>query len=406
MSGPKCGFVRPSLRGALRSACTVTSRACSQWGTPLAVEELEKELKEARRQCREARQAAEKQIVSPRTGELLDLMDARREDLMLLLKEEQRKLEQAQSTRGVLDQELNSATMAAEDLRTSESRLAADVTNLNRAHRDADAANSAARSAVHRFQQGLQELHLWREEVEREFRPRQASHSKVALEESLQAVQERLAREAELVSLKEEVSKLEEEPDGGWDEVRRWVKSSEEVEDCLRQFKAARGHLEAGDLAAARPVIERLESLRTAAIAEAERNRQDSERTQQIADAVMQALCDRHYDTPKFGFMKEGDPLSGIQVRADVPNRDGRGNIRVDIHLDGRTEFEVENVVEGEEQLCRDVLGGLTEVLAQEGLELDITDWGRAKNKEPTLDQGSKIPTKVIVREPEREHVR
>ncbi|WP_373649441.1 hypothetical protein [Schlesneria sp. DSM 10557] len=406
MSGPKYGYIRPSFRGSLRSACTTISRACSRWGTPLAIDELEKELKEARRQCRELRVAAEKQNVSPRIGELLDRMDARREDLVLLFQEEGRKLEQAQVTRQVLDQELKSGSLAAGDLRASESHLGTAEANLNRAHRDAEAANSAARPAVQRFQNGLRELQLWRSEVEQVLKPRHASLGKPAPEESLQAVQERLGREVELAALKEEVSKLEVEPEGGWDAVRRWVTSQATIEECLQQLKAARCQLEAGNIGRARSAIERAKSQRAGAIAEAEQNRQNSERTQQIADAIMQALFDRNYDSPKYGLMKDGDPLSGIQVRADVPNRDGRGNIRVDIHLDGRTEFEIENVVEGEEKLCRDVLSGLSESLVHEGLELDITDWGRAKDTHPGPDEGTKIPVKFKEPEREREYLR
>lgn len=406
MSGPKCGYIRPSLRGALRSACASTSLALSRWGTPLVIEELEKQLKDARRLCREAREVAEKQTVPARTGDLLDRMDARREDLVLLLKEERRKLEQAQATRQALDQEMTSATKAAGDMRTSESHLGTAVASLNRAHRDADTASSAVRSIVQRFQKGLRELQLWRSEVEQTLGSQKTSRVDQAPAESLQAVQQRLAQAAELASLNDEVGKLEVEPEGGWDELRRWVKSPETMEDYFKQIKLARGQLEAGNLAMARSVIEQAEAQRAAAIAEAAQNRQDSERTRNIADAIMQALCDRNYDTPKFGLMKEGDPLSGIQVRADVPNRDGRGNLRVDIHLDGRTEFEIENVVEGEEKLCRDVLGGLSEALANEGLELDITDWGRAKDKHPRPDEGVKIPTKVKEPELEREHSR
>ncbi len=406
MSGPKCGYIRPSLRGALRSSCESTSRALSRWGTPLVIEELEKQLKDARRLCREAREVAEKQTVPARTGDLLDRMDAHREDLVLLLKEERRKMEQAQATRRALDQELTSATKAAGDLRTSESHLGTAVASLNRAHRDADTANSAVRSVVQRFQKGLRELQLRRSEVEQTLGSQKTSRVDQAPAESLQAVQHRLAQAAELASLNDEVGKLEVEPEGGWDELRRWVKSPETIEDYFKQVKLARGQLETGNLATARTAIEQSEAQRVAAIAEAAQNRQDSERTRNIADAIMQALCDRNYDTPKFGLMKEGDPLSGIQVRADVPNRDGRGNIRVDIHLDGRTEFEIENVVEGEEKLCRDVLGDLSEALAHEGLELDITDWGRAKDKHPRPDEGVKIPTKVKEPELEREHSR
>ena len=403
MSGPKGGNVRPNIRGILRSACTDTARVCSKLGRQIAIDEIENELKKTRQQCREARQAAEKQNTPHRVVELLDRMDARREDLVLLLKEERRKLDQVQTTRLVLDQALKSASLAAGDVSASESQLRADLVSLDKARKNTVAASSAARPVVQLFERGLRELQLWRVEVERDLLPQPASET-TAPEESPQAIQERLTREAELVALKEEVVGLEVEPDGGWNEVCRWLKSQAIVEKFQRMIGAARDNLQAGDFNAARSAIEQAESHRAAAITEAERNRQDSERTQQIADAIMQALCDRKYDAPKFGLLKEGDLLSGIQIRADVPNRDGRGNIRVDIHLDGRTEFEVENVVEGEERLCREVLGGLTAALAQDGLELEITDWGRAKEPQSSVGQDLKIP--VRERESERERPR
>lgn len=403
MSGRRRGYIRPNFREALRTACADASRVLLQKCPQLAVDELEKQLKEERRQCREARQTVEKQSGSHRIIELLDRMDARREDLVLLLKEERRKLEQAQSTRLVLEQEVKSASLAAGDVRASESRLGAALTSLNQVRGLAVVASTAARPVAQRFERGLRELHLWREEVERDLLPRPASKT-TAPEESPQAVQERLTREAELAALKEEVVGLEVEPDGGWDEVRRWVKSRDVVEESQRLMGTAKRFLDAGDLNAAQAAIGQAESHRAAAVTEAEQNRRDAERTQQIADAIMQALSDRKYDAPKFGFLKEGDPLSGIQVRADVPNRDGRGNIRVDIHLDGRTEFDVENIDEDDEQPCRDVLGGLTEALAQEGLQLDITDWSRAKEAQSSVGQELKIP--VRERESERERER
>ena len=406
MSGRKRGYIRPNFRGALRSACADATRGSLQESPQLAVDELEKQLKEARRQCREARQTAEKQTVSPRTTELLDRMDARREDLVLLLTEEQRKLERAITTRRTLEQEVKSASLAAADGNVFESQLGAALARLNKASSEDALASSAAQPARKKFERGLRELQLWREEVQRELLPHSVpvSGRQVAPEESLKSVQERLAHQAELAALKEEFRILEMEPDGGWDEVRRWVKSRDVVEESQRLMSTARSHLNAGDLNAARSAVEQAESHRAAAITETERNRRDTERTQQIADAIMQALCDRKYDTPKFGFLKEGDPLSGIQVRADVPNRDGRGNIRIDIHLDGRTEIDVENIDEGEEESCRDSLGGLTEALAHEGLQLDITDWGRAKEAQSSVDQELKIP--VRERESERERER
>ena len=114
----------------------------------------------------------------------------------------------------------------------------------------------------------------------------------------------------------------------------------------------------------------------------------------------MQSLYDRNYNTPQFGYLKSGDPLSGLQVRADVPNKDGRGNVRIDFFLDGRTEFEVENVPAGEEEICRKLIGGLSEAVAAEGMTLEVTDWGKAAQK----NAGTSEPaTRTVQVERERE---
>ena len=59
------------------------------------------------------------------------------------------------------------------------------------------------------------------------------------------------------------------------------------------------------------------------------------------------------------------------------------------IKLDGNVDLEVENIPEGEERVCRQLIEGLQEGLAGE-VQFDMKDWGRAENAE---DRAVDIPT-------------
>jgi hypothetical protein len=237
------------------------------------------------------------------------------------------------------------------------------------------------------LQNGLEELRLWGDEIRRELSrgkkddPQQgASSTKRPSEpaESAAELKARLAREAELKELRRHLETLKTEPEGGWSSVEPWLENPTSTDQCRGAVDAARRQLEAGDLESARASLEKADSVREDVLRRAEQNKQNVERNQAIAHSVMRALYDRDYSTPIFGDIQDNDPLSGTRIRADVPSKDGCGNIRVDIRLDGTTEFEVENVPDHELQICRDVLEGLQTALAKDGLELEMTDWGRA----------------------------
>lgn len=405
MSGRKRGYVRPNFRGVLRSACAEVTSALQGRSPQLTVDELDHQLKELRKRCRDARQTAEKANPGSKIVKLLDRMDARREDLVLLVTEGRNKLAQARSARYALEAGIKFAKLIAADVGANDSQVTSALAELNRVITEESQTTSTAKPFYAKFERGCRELELWLGEVERESQspPAPAANQRPSPTESPEAVQVRLAHAAELSALKADLEKLQVAPSGGWDELQPWLKSQNMLAEAQQLAGVAQGHLETGDLVAGRMAIAKLESHRTAGIAEAEQNRQAANRTRLIADAIMETLFDRKYDTPTFGFLKEGDPLSGIQVRADVPNRDGRGNIRVDIHFDGQTEFEVENIAEGEEHSCRDVLESLAVALSQEGLKLDITDWGRARDLPPSGDAGLQIPSRVVEIERERE---
>ncbi len=161
-------------------------------------------------------------------------------------------------------------------------------------------------------------------------------------------------------------------------QCRKWLSDPQSWDAYVKILDQTRTHLSRGEVDDAQQSLASAEAAGEALRQKAAANRESSVRNELVAEAIMQALCDRNYNTPNFGELKEGDPLGGIQIRADVPNRDGKGNLRIDIHLDGRTVFEVENVSVGEEMICKDVIKGVGDAIAGSGLILEMKDWGRA----------------------------
>jgi len=157
---------------------------------------------------------------------------------------------------------------------------------------------------------------------------------------------------------------------GRWDEYAVLLKDVETAlasKDCTR----------------AQAAVDAATALRTALLNEALANSAAIERNRQVAEAIMEALCDHHYNLPKYGDLKEGDPLSGIQIRADVPGKDGKGNVRVDLKLDGQAVFNLENVPQGEEALCRQFLGQMDMALSALGMELRMEKAWAGGGEEP-----------------------
>ena len=172
------------------------------------------------------------------------------------------------------------------------------------------------------------------------------------------------------------------------EQFRKWLSDPKGWEAYVKLLEQTRAHVSDGSAEDAQQSLVSAEAASEALRQEANKNREASKRNEQIAEAIMQALCDRNYNTPRFGELREGDPLGGLQIRADVPNRDGKGNLKIDIHLDGRTVFEVENVTMGEERICKDVINGVGDAIAGSGLVLEMKDWGRAagaKDKSVTI---------------------
>lgn len=106
-------------------------------------------------------------------------------------------------------------------------------------------------------------------------------------------------------------------------------------------------------------------------------NRALYEKRWDLAQSIMQALYDSNYDSPSYYQEREQDALSNFCIVAAAPG--GVGNVRMNVALDGKVSFEVENIPEGREKLCVDAIRSMQDKLTDNGVSFNVTDWGRAE---------------------------
>ncbi|MBP7936375.1 MAG: hypothetical protein KA354_17180 [Phycisphaerae bacterium] len=184
----------------------------------------------------------------------------------------------------------------------------------------------------------------------------------------------RQAGENDLKAAQEEIGQMDRE------QLERWAGKPEQVAAAYGQLSDASRRIEAGEFSEARQAISAaLTSLRELHSVAGE-NQARQEQRQAIADAIMQALYDLGYDTPRYQYTEvdaqgRDDELSDLSVFAKHPG--DVGDMAMHIHLDGHVALEVRDIPEGKEALCHEQLVGLQGRLAKE-VDFEITDWGRA----------------------------
>ncbi|MEZ6122333.1 MAG: hypothetical protein R3C49_04035 [Planctomycetaceae bacterium] len=166
------------------------------------------------------------------------------------------------------------------------------------------------------------------------------------------------------------------------DQLVQWCGDSSAVENAWEQLNRARRHFDQEDFVAARRELEEGMGRIRRLAEEAGQNRVRFQQREEIADAIMQALFDQKYDNPEFYFAEQksnGDDnqLGDLVIFARAPG--DKGDMRMQVDLDGHVNLEVQNIPEGEEGLCRQMINGLQEGLAGE-VDFQMRDWGRAEN--------------------------
>jgi len=376
MSGPKTGHISLTPRALFEQQSQQLENWLLQQASVPELSRIESEIKAARSFSNTLREAN-----GPHHAELLNAADQCREQLSLFVN--QRRAEWPNITRAI--------THLREELEASKRRVGSissfnDWSSLTQAIR---AAGGAARKAVKEVEKdhkriGSQrhQLSMLMQKVKTALSPSAAGtqpHSSTTTGMKPDKVDlNKIKRDAFAAELLQRLEKLKKTYVETEEQVKPWVAQNQQWTHCEKLLEQAQNELDRGAVEDADKKVVAAEASLEELSKEAIDNREAAHRNEQIADAIMQALCDRNYNTPIFGTLEEGNQLGGIQIRADVPHRDGKGNLRIDLHLDGRTVFEVENIADGEESVCKDVITGVGAALARAGLALNMTDWGRA----------------------------
>lgn len=108
-------------------------------------------------------------------------------------------------------------------------------------------------------------------------------------------------------------------------------------------------------------------------------NKRLSDERNEMAQCIMQALYDCEYDTPEYYLKDESDELSDLCIVAAAPGQ--VGDMKMRVSLAGKVDFEVANIPEGREQLCIDAVLKMQEKLAEDDVNFNVTNWGRAENQ-------------------------
>lgn len=383
MSGPKRARIRqlPASRVAAARAGVVRAIAdCSLTqgnGLQEVIADAEKWLSSLRQQSAEWRKPSKAESMSVPTSSDIRTLDRMREDLSLSVANEQGTCESLVKAQLAARSAAEAAQQVLRKTGSTADRFASVEAELYRTASEVDRLRRLADQAKRRIERQRAEIEAYYSHAVATKSPKKtAKPADDACGANAKA--EAAARDAARAKLSQQLAELSHAPKSGWDDVKKWQGNAKSVDELQGLLRSAEQLLKKDDVAATEAAIEKAVMCREEIERIADTNREAAERLRSVADAVMQALCDRNYDTPVFGAIQDGDPLSGIQIRADVPSSDGRGNIRIELHADGRADFEVENVPSGEEEVCRDVIGGLAEAVASEGMELDVVDWGRA----------------------------
>jgi hypothetical protein len=120
----------------------------------------------------------------------------------------------------------------------------------------------------------------------------------------------------------------------------------------------------------------------------------------ELAEVIMNALYEQGYDSPTFYYSEQNQAgedveYSDLTIFAKAPGV--RGDMRMNINLEGKVKLEVEGIAEGEETACHKLITDLQSSMNEE-IDFEMTDWGRATG----VDSQAKIAMREQAKEQEK----
>ena len=152
------------------------------------------------------------------------------------------------------------------------------------------------------------------------------------------------------------------------------------IQASFNAIETAAGLIRAEDFTAASSLIgNSLQRIRAIAEKTME-NKAAAERRIEVAQCIMAALEASKYDEPQAYMEEDDNSLSDLCIVAAAPG--GIADMTMRIDLNGTVDFVVENIPEGQEQLCEAAVKQLQENMGED-FRFEVTDWGRAGKDHP-----------------------
>lgn len=398
MSGTKRGVIVPSWRAALELQCRWAQQWLESVSLPPTLAELQQELKAARATARTLTETAGSSGAAEKTASLLAEAEKLRGELDLLVQRQKSRWAATEAEVATVRRQLAEGRKLIAGSASGATHQQAN-TDLHLSLKRANASLEGIGTGVAQVNRLRRELQLWNARIAKQTAAPPGNESAAGRPTAPpppdpEAVRQEIARQAAETAARGGLDRLGATLSADRTAVEGRLLNAGRWDDYSNLLKAAAAALSAKDCPRAQDTLDQAAALRSTLLNEARANAAALERNQQVAEAIMGALCEHHYNLPKYGDLKEGDPLSGIQIRADVPGSDGKGNVRVDLKLDGQAVFHLENVPQGEEALCRRFLGRMGNALSAQGMELQMEKpWAGGSGDEPA----------TIVKVPDRE---
>ena len=188
-----------------------------------------------------------------------------------------------------------------------------------------------------------------------------------------------IAAQNALTAAKEEIAPLDRA------ELIRWSGEDAVVSSAYSRLETVTGMVASEQFAEAESAVAAsLEELRRLAKT-ADENKIASEQRYALAEVIMNALYEQGYDSPTYYYMQKKPDGSDVEfsdlaIFAKAPG--DRGDMRMSIDLAGKVDLEVENIAEGEEGVCVELIQNLQKGVGNE-MDFQMTDWGRGSNANP-----------------------
>lgn len=192
-----------------------------------------------------------------------------------------------------------------------------------------------------------------------------------------------------------------------WDqnELARWTCADQAIAEAYARRNQANDLIQREMFPEAQEMIaQTLNELRNFALL-AEKNKSNAEQRNELAEVIMNALYEQGYDAPTYYYSAQNPngsdvEISDLTIFAKAPGV--RGDMRMNIDLQGKVNLEVEGIAEGEETVCHQLIQDLQKGINQE-IDFNMTDWGRAANVDAnakvTLRQQEKTQEKIRERQ-------